>query len=79
VVAVAILVFFAPLMTLLAWVGTVLDIRPLAGVAARLNAMAYFTNFSIGVFDSGGLVYFLSVTALFLFLSVKVLESRRWR
>ncbi len=48
-------------------------------LAARLNAMTYFSDFSRGVLDSRGVVYFLSVTALFLFFSIKALESRRWR
>jgi len=75
VFAIGILAFFTLLMGFV--VGT--GLRPWADVAAKLNAMAHFRNFSRGVFDSRGLVYFLSATALFLFLSVKVLESRRWR
>jgi ABC-2 type transport system permease protein len=75
VVAIGILSFFALLMGFVVGVG----IRPWADVAAKLNAMTYFRDFSRGVFDSRGLVYFLSATALFLFLSVKTLESRRWR
>lgn len=43
------------------------------GVFNRYNA------FSKGIFDSGNLVYFLAGTGVFLFLTVKVLESRRWR
>ena len=52
---------------------------PLNYLAERLNAMRYFRDFARGVLDSRGVVYFLSATALFLFLSVKTLESRRWR
>ena len=48
-------------------------------VAAKLNTMTYFRDFSRGVLDTRGVVFFLSATALFLFLSVKALESRRWR
>ena len=47
--------------------------------AAKLNAMSYFKDFSRGMLDIRGLVFFISATALFLFLSVKTLESRRWR
>ncbi len=52
---------------------------PLNHLAARLNVMAYFQDFSRGTFDSRGLVFFLGSAVLFLFLSVKTLESRRWR
>jgi ABC-2 type transport system permease protein len=47
--------------------------------AAKVNAMSHFRDFAQGMFDTRGLVYFLSATAIFLFLSVKALESRRWR
>ena len=75
VVAIAVLAVFAILMGLVVQLG----VRPWADLAARLNAMTYFRAFSRGVFDSRGLVYFLSAAGLFLFLSVKTLESRRWR
>jgi len=38
-----------------------------------------YTDFSKGVIDIGNLVFFISSTAVFLFLTVKVLESRRWK
>jgi ABC-2 type transport system permease protein len=40
---------------------------------------ARYQNFVKGTVPLGDVVYFLSVTALALFLSVKVLESRKWR
>jgi len=75
IVAIGMLAFFVVLMGFVVSLG----VRPWADLAAKLNAMTYFRDFSRGVFDSRGLVYFLSATALFLFLSVKTLESRRWR
>lgn len=45
----------------------------------KLNMITYFGHFSKGIFDTRALMFFLSVTAFFLFLSIKVLESRRWR
>ena len=53
--------------------------EPLNHLASKLSAMNYFKDFSRGIFDTRGLIFFLTVTALFLFLSVKALESRRWR
>jgi ABC-2 type transport system permease protein len=75
IVAIGILGFFAVVTGFLVRLG----VPPWAELAAHLNAMTYFKDFSRGVFDSRGLVYFLSAAALFLFLSVKTLESRRWR
>ena len=37
-----------------------------------------FTPFTTGVFDLSSVVFFLSVTAAFLFLAARRLESRRW-
>ena len=74
-VAIAILAFFGVLMQPIAMYGP----EPLSRLAARLNAMTYLKDFAKGIFDTRGLVYFLSATGIFLFLSVKTLESRRWR
>lgn len=38
-----------------------------------------YQNFSKGIISLNDVVFFLSLTALALFLSVKVLESRKWR
>ncbi len=46
---------------------------------ADQGVMARYTDFSKGVIDTGNLVYFLAATGVFLFLTVKVLESRRWK
>ena len=75
IVAVAILAIFTILMQVLVVHGA----EPLNYIAARLNAMTYFKDFSRGILDTRGLVYFISTTGLMLFLSVKTLESRRWR
>jgi ABC-2 type transport system permease protein len=38
-----------------------------------------YTDFSKGVLDIGNIVFFLLTTGVFLFITVKVLESRRWK
>jgi len=53
--------------------------EPISRIAARMNIMTYFKDFARGMLDTRGLVYFLGAAAIFLFLSVKALESRRWR
>lgn len=75
IASISILSVFAILMQLL----TLHAPAPWSLLAARLNAMTYFKDFARGMFDSRGAVFFLSSTALFLFLSVKMLESRRWK
>ena len=55
-------------------------------IPANVRAAMYYANvnrqyedFNKGLIDIRNFVYFASVTALFLFLAVKLLESRRWR
>ncbi|MEM9883338.1 MAG: ABC transporter permease [Planctomycetota bacterium] len=52
------------------------------GVRAAMfyaNVNRRFEPFNRGLLDLRGVVYFVTVTAWFLFLAVKLLESRRWR
>lgn len=44
-----------------------------------LNILDQFSNCNKGMIDSASVVFFVSNTCLFLFLAIKVLESRRWR
>lgn len=39
---------------------------------------SHFDNFTNGIFDLNGIVYFLSVIVIFLFLSVQTITKRRW-
>jgi ABC-2 type transport system permease protein len=40
---------------------------------------AHFVDFARGVIDTSHMVYFISLAAVFLFLTVRSLETRRWR
>jgi ABC-2 type transport system permease protein len=46
---------------------------------AHLGLIEHMKDFAGGVVDSRPVVFYLSLTALFLFLTVKVVESRRWK
>jgi len=48
-------------------------------VIQHLSIVAHFQDFSRGLVDVNHLIFFLSSAGVFLFLAVKVLESRRWR
>lgn len=51
----------------------------LAQVCNHLNLFDHMNDFARGVVDTRPVVFLLSLTALFLFLTLRVLESRRWR
>jgi len=37
-----------------------------------------YVNFRFGLFDASSVLYYVSITLVFLFLSVRILEKRRW-
>jgi ABC-2 type transport system permease protein len=50
-----------------------------ATLVNEIGLRSHFTDFDRGVIDTKHVFYYLSVTAFFLFLSIRALESRRWR
>ncbi len=68
------------LMTIIPWWAASKATLPgLWRTLADQGVMNKYTDFSKGVIDSGNLVFFVALTAVFLFLTVKILESRRWK
>ncbi len=47
-------------------------------VLSSISVYARFQNFTQGVFDLAALFYYLTITAVFLFLTVRVFDKRRW-
>lgn len=45
----------------------------------EIGMRSHFSDFDRGVIDTKHIIYFLSVITVFLFLSIRALESRRWR
>lgn len=48
-------------------------------VVEYLPIFDHFTDFVRGIIDTKDILYYLSITALFLFFSTRAVESRRWR
>ena len=53
--------------------------EPAKSILTYLHGLNHFLPFTRGVIPLQGVVFFVSLTVLFLLLPVKVLESRRWR
>ena len=51
------------------WIRTVLD---------WISVLSRFDYFAYGLFDFSALLYYLSITGVFLFLTVRVYDKRRW-
>ncbi|MFH1071300.1 MAG: ABC transporter permease [Candidatus Glassbacteria bacterium] len=54
------------------WTGT-------SEILRHLSILEHFNNFAEGVIDTRDLVFFLSFMLLWLFLTLRVLESKKWR
>ncbi len=50
----------------------------LAEVIGFFSLSQYFPDFMRGVVDTRGIIYYLSITVLFLFLAIRSLENSRW-
>lgn len=51
------------------WISTIVN---------KIDFLTYYTNFTYGMLNLTDIVFFLSVTGLFLFFTARVLEKRRW-
>ena len=69
------------ILLMLSFVNLIADI--VTGIASEVfNGMSmneHIGDFSRGVIDTSSLVFFLSLTAIFLFITIRSLETRRWR
>jgi len=50
----------------------------LAEIIGFLSLSRYFPDFMMGIIDTRGMIYYLSITVLFLFLAIRYLENSRW-
>ena len=51
----------------------------IAGFIQYISVDYHLSNIARGVIDSRNIIYFLSIIGLFLFLTVQVLNSRKWK
>lgn len=59
-------------------VAAAIDIEVVSSLVAALSFITRQETFNSGVLDFANLFYFLSVCAVFLFLTVRMLEKKRW-
>jgi ABC-2 type transport system permease protein len=53
--------------------------EPASDILSYFSLSYHFPNFIRGVVDTRDIIYYISVTAVFLFLSVRSIETERWR
>lgn len=62
------------------FLGTAASYLPqaLSNVIGYFSLSGYFPDFMRGIIDTRAIIYYLSITALFLFLAIRSLENSRW-
>lgn len=63
---------------LLSAIATVIPIDFISNLMNKLSFLNRYYAFSNGLFDFSNIIFFVSVAAVSMFLTVRVLESRRW-
>ena len=60
--------------------GTLASFLPesIGEIVSYLSLYFHFPDFVNGIIDTRGIIYYLSITVLFLFLAIRSLESSRW-
>ena len=57
---------------------SLISVEWIATALSKIDFTTYYTNFTYGILSATDVVFYLSVTGLFLFFTVRVLERRRW-
>ncbi len=50
----------------------------ISNILRGISFMTYYNNFTLGIVTLKDVVFFVSVSALFVFLTVRVFEKKRW-
>jgi len=58
--------------------GSDLDSPVISSVLNWFSIFSRYSNFTLGIFSLADIVYYISVTVVFLFLTTRVIEKKRW-
>ncbi len=57
---------------------SVIPIKFISDILSSISVFSRFSEITTGIFSLGNVLFFVSVIVIFLFLTVRVLEKRRW-
>ena len=78
IIAAAVAIGVGILINRLGEIASYINTEWITNVINRISFDKHFSNFSTGILSLPSIVYYLSVTAVFLFLTARVFEKRRW-
>ena len=64
--------------TLLGGIHQSIEIDWIANFLKSISFAVHYEDFTNGLLDLSGVVFFLSVIALFLFFTIRIFERKRW-
>ena len=74
IISISVILFFV----IVGLFSSLIDVYPIRATLNWLSILGRFGNFSAGVFDYAALLYYASIAFIFIFLTIRVYEKRRW-
>jgi ABC-2 type transport system permease protein len=71
-------IFIMLLLFLIENISALIPVQFIQDVIKSISISARYTNFALGIFNLADAFFYLSVAALFVFFTVRMLEKRRW-
>ncbi|MCD7822579.1 MAG: ABC-2 transporter permease [Oscillospiraceae bacterium] len=65
-------------MYLISSIASVINVTWISNILYELSVVSRYTYFTYGLFDFSNVLFFVSMVVVFLFLTVRVIERRRW-
>ncbi len=66
------------ILLVISMLNSLIDSQFIRSILAWISVYSRYGNFSNGIFDFAAVVYYVSISAVFVFLTVRVFERRRW-
>ncbi len=63
---------------LISAIGAIIPVDWIAKIFAELSFADRYYTFTYGIFDFSNVLFFISIAVIFIFLTIRVLERRRW-
>ena len=65
-------------LALMTVIASIIPVQFISDIMKKISVFDRYYEFTTGIFSLSGVIFFISVTVIFMFLTVRVLERRRW-
>ena len=65
-------------MYLISSIASIISVNWIANILYELSVLSRYAYFTYGIFDFSNVLFFISMVVVFLFLTIRVVERRRW-